>query len=361
MTPDQSRLEADRAAPRAVALWQALTALRSPVVFLQSGAHPDDEISAMLAALRFRDGLDVAYVCSTRGEGGQNDIGRHAGAALGTLRTAEMEAACARLDMEMHWLSEGPDDPIADFGFSKSGEETLGRWGREATLDAFARVLRRVRPDILCPTFLDVPGAARPPPRDDGAGPGGNGTAPPTRPGRRRRRPGGSPSSTSPPGRARARPMTTTSRRRPRHRHRARTGPRPGDGMALGADRPGEPGDAPHAGHGPLARGPSATSPCTSPGGGAEAGVTGRLAPRASPSWAWRTGRRRTPRWPGRWTPTRRARPSRATPRRRCASCPPARAGLRRTASSGCARRLCRVLWLALGARRSARGGRVGL
>lgn len=157
MTPDQTRLEADRAAPRILALWQALTALRSPLTFLQSGAHPDDEISAMLAALRFRDGLHIAYVCSTRGEGGQNDIGQEAGAALGTLRTAEMEAAAARLDMDMYWLSQRPGD-IADFGFSKHGEETLDRWGRDRTLARFVQVVRRARPDILCPTFLDVPG-----------------------------------------------------------------------------------------------------------------------------------------------------------------------------------------------------------
>lgn len=158
MTPDQTRLEADRAAPRIVLLWQALTALRSCVTFMQSGAHPDDEISAMLAALRFRDGLDLSYVCSTRGEGGQNDIGRQAGAALGALRTAEMERAAERLDMRVYWLGAGPDDPMTDFGFSKSGEETLARWGRDHTLSTFVRAVRQDRPDILCPTFLDVPG-----------------------------------------------------------------------------------------------------------------------------------------------------------------------------------------------------------
>lgn len=158
MTPDQARLEADRAAPRIVQLWQALTALKTPVLFMQSGAHPDDEISCMLAALRFRDGIDLAYVCSTRGEGGQNDIGREAGAALGALRTAEMEQAAQRLDMRLWWMGSGPNDPMADFGFSKSGEETLGRWGRDHTLRTFVRAVRQARPDILCPTFLDVPG-----------------------------------------------------------------------------------------------------------------------------------------------------------------------------------------------------------
>lgn len=158
MTPDQSRLEADRAAPRIVLLWQALTALRRCVTFMQSGAHPDDESSAMLAALRFRDGLDLAYVCSTRGEGGQNDIGRQAGAALGALRTAEMERAAERLDMRVYWMGTGPDDPMSDFGFSKSGQETLARWGKERTFATFVRAVRLARPDILCPTFLDVPG-----------------------------------------------------------------------------------------------------------------------------------------------------------------------------------------------------------
>lgn len=157
MTPDQARLEALRARPRIVELWQALTALRSTASFMQSGAHPDDETSSMLAALRFRDGIGISYACSTRGEGGQNDIGTEAGAALGTLRTAEMEAACARLDLSMYWLSQWPGD-IADFGFSKHGDETLGRWGRDRTLERFVEIVRKARPDMLCPTFLDVPG-----------------------------------------------------------------------------------------------------------------------------------------------------------------------------------------------------------
>ncbi|TFL18334.1 PIG-L family deacetylase [Jannaschia formosa] len=158
MTPDQTRLEADRAAPRLTQLWREVTGMRSPLCFMQSGAHPDDETSGMLAALRFRDGLDVAYVCSTRGEGGQNDIGREAGAALGVLRTAEMERAAERLDLRLRWLTPDPEDPVHDFGFSKSGEETLVRWGRERVLDRFAHALRAVRPDMLCPTFLDVAG-----------------------------------------------------------------------------------------------------------------------------------------------------------------------------------------------------------
>ncbi|MEO9650277.1 MAG: PIG-L family deacetylase [Roseobacter sp.] len=155
---DQARIAQERDRPRIVALWQALSALKSCVSFMNTGAHPDDEDSSMLAALRFRDGVDISYACSTRGEGGQNDIGTETGAALGTLRTAEMEAACDRLDLRMYWLSTTPDDPITDFGFSKSGVETLGIWGKERTLARFVDIIRTERPDIICPTFLDVPG-----------------------------------------------------------------------------------------------------------------------------------------------------------------------------------------------------------
>lgn len=157
-TPDQARLSADRARPRVTELWWALRPLTSVIRFMQSGAHPDDETSGMLAALALRDGINLSCACSTRGEGGQNDIGTEAGAALGALRTREMERACDLLGMRLYWHSEGPDDAITDFGFSKSGEETLARWGEDRLVARFVEILRTDRPDILCPTFLDVPG-----------------------------------------------------------------------------------------------------------------------------------------------------------------------------------------------------------
>ncbi|MEM7768553.1 MAG: PIG-L family deacetylase, partial [Pseudomonadota bacterium] len=157
-TPDQARIDADRARPRILALWWALQPLKSVIRFMNTGAHPDDEITDLLAALAFRDGINLSYACSTRGEGGQNDIGTEAGAALGALRTREMERACDVLGMRMYWHSTAPDDPITDFGFSKSGVETLGKWGHDRTLARFVEIVRTDRPDIICPTFLDVPG-----------------------------------------------------------------------------------------------------------------------------------------------------------------------------------------------------------
>ncbi len=155
---DVERLDAERDQPRALQLHRALARLQSCVSFMNTGAHPDDETSAMLAALGFRDGLDISYACANRGEGGQNDIGTEAQATLGTLRTAEMEKAAAVLDLRLYWLSDSPDDTVFDFGFSKSGEETLSRWQHERTLHRFVTIVRRERPDILCPTFLDIPG-----------------------------------------------------------------------------------------------------------------------------------------------------------------------------------------------------------
>ncbi len=157
-TPDQTRIAADAAAPLIARLWRALAPLRSVVGFMNTGAHPDDETSAMLAALGLRDGLNLSYACSTRGEGGQNDIGTETGFDLGTLRTAEMERAAEVLDLRLYWLGQSAEDPVTDFGFSKSGEETMARWGHARTVQRFVEILRTERPDIICPTFLDIPG-----------------------------------------------------------------------------------------------------------------------------------------------------------------------------------------------------------
>ncbi|WP_375552086.1 PIG-L family deacetylase [Rhodophyticola porphyridii] len=157
-TTDQSRIMAEAATPLIARIWRALQPLRSVVGFMNTGAHPDDETSAMLAVLGLRDGINLSFACANRGEGGQNDIGTEAGFDLGTIRTAEMERAAEMLDMRLYWLGQSPEDTITDFGFSKSGDETMARWGRDRTLARFVHILRMERPDIICPTFLDIPG-----------------------------------------------------------------------------------------------------------------------------------------------------------------------------------------------------------
>lgn len=156
--PTQDRILAEAHDPFIARLWRSMAGLRSTVTFMNTGAHPDDETSAMLAALWLRDGVNLSYACSTRGEGGQNDIGVEAGSDLGTLRTAEMERASDVLDMRLYWHGQTADDTITDFRFSKSGVETMGIWGRERLMARFVEVIRTDKPDIICPTFLDIPG-----------------------------------------------------------------------------------------------------------------------------------------------------------------------------------------------------------
>lgn len=158
MLRDHERITREIADPALVRLHRKLERLSSVLTVMNTGAHPDDEASGMLAALRFGFGMRIVVACSTRGEGGQNAIGSERGAALGVLRTREMEEAARRLDADVVWLGHGPDDPVHDFGFSKNGDDTLVRWGQERIIERLVRAYREERPDIVIPTFLDVPG-----------------------------------------------------------------------------------------------------------------------------------------------------------------------------------------------------------
>lgn len=158
MLDDHSRLARAVHQPALARLHRALSRLRSVLTVMNTGAHPDDEMNGMLAALRLAYGMRVVVACSTRGEGGQNALGPERGGLLGALRTAEMEEAARRLDADVAWLGHGPDDPVHDFGFSKSGDDTLRRWGEERIIERLVRAYRKYRPDIVIPTFLDVPG-----------------------------------------------------------------------------------------------------------------------------------------------------------------------------------------------------------
>ena len=139
-------------------LYMWLKSLQSTVIFMQTGAHPDDETSRMLARLSLGDGMHVVYVNAVRGQGGQNALGPERGDALGYLRTEELFEAMRVIRADIGWFAETPDDSIRDFGFSKSAEQTFDHWGRDHTLRQVVKMVRLFRPDILIPTFLDVPG-----------------------------------------------------------------------------------------------------------------------------------------------------------------------------------------------------------
>ncbi|KQX38277.1 hypothetical protein ASD04_11760 [Devosia sp. Root436] len=158
MLTARERLARQKSRPLLIELHRALSRLTSTLTVMNTGAHPDDEQSGMLAAMRFAFGMHVIVACSTRGEGGQNGLGPERGGALGVLRTREMEEAARTLDADIVWLGHGPDDPVHDFGFSKNGADTLARWGRDRIIERLVIAYRRDRPDIVIPTFLDVPG-----------------------------------------------------------------------------------------------------------------------------------------------------------------------------------------------------------
>jgi len=110
---------------------------------LMIGAHPDDENTALLAYFARGRHLRTAYLSVTRGEGGQNLIGSEQGALLGVLRTHELLAA-RRIDGAEQFFTRA-----IDFGYSKSAEETLEKWGREQILSDIVWVIRRFRPDVI--------------------------------------------------------------------------------------------------------------------------------------------------------------------------------------------------------------------
>ncbi|MBO2533874.1 MAG: hypothetical protein CW342_13545 [Thermoactinomycetaceae bacterium] len=139
------------------ALWQAVRPLSTIVSFMNTGAHPDDERSALLAWLSLGQGVRTSSVIANRGEGGQNEIGDELGNGLGIIRSRELQEASRVTDVDLFLLSRTLDDPIYDFGFSKSPEETLEKWGEEVVYERLIRLIRQERPDILMPSFRDVP------------------------------------------------------------------------------------------------------------------------------------------------------------------------------------------------------------
>lgn len=157
MTP-QDRLARREANPALIRLSNALSRLESVLTVMNTGAHPDDEHSGLLAWLRFGLGMRVVIACSTRGEGGQNALGPERHGLLGVIRTREMEEAARILDCDVAWLGFGPTDSVHDFGFSKDGDDTFARWNEALIVQRMAIAYRKYRPDVVLPTFLDVPG-----------------------------------------------------------------------------------------------------------------------------------------------------------------------------------------------------------
>lgn len=125
-------------------LQQMLRKLRTTARLLHITAHPDDEDGALLALVARGLGATTMLLTLTRGEGGQNRIGSELFDALGLLRTLELMASDATYGVQQRFTR------VADFGFSKSADETFQKWkGQETVLADIVRVMRAFRPDVV--------------------------------------------------------------------------------------------------------------------------------------------------------------------------------------------------------------------
>jgi LmbE family N-acetylglucosaminyl deacetylase len=110
-------------------------------------AHPDDENSGALVWLSRKAHARTALFSLTRGDGGQNVLGTEKYEAMGLVRTGELLEASKLYGVELYFGT------VFEFGFSKSADETLSKWGREATLEELVRFIRMWRPDVIISRF----------------------------------------------------------------------------------------------------------------------------------------------------------------------------------------------------------------
>jgi LmbE family N-acetylglucosaminyl deacetylase len=129
-------------------LKEMLLRLQTTARLLQTTAHPDDEDGGMLTLESRGKGVTVTLLTLNRGEGGQNKVGSNLFDVLGVMRTLELTAADRYYGVQQRFTR------VADFGFSKSAEETFQKWhGHDVALGDMVRVIRTFRPDVLVSRF----------------------------------------------------------------------------------------------------------------------------------------------------------------------------------------------------------------
>ncbi|MEO6966257.1 MAG: PIG-L family deacetylase, partial [Acidobacteriaceae bacterium] len=129
------------------ALWRSLRELHTRVSLILFTAHPDDEDGGMLAYESRYVGADTTLFTLNRGEGGQNVMSSDFWDQLGILRTEELLAADRYYGVHQYW------GRVADFGFTKTKEEALEKWGYDRVLYDSVRVVRMTRPLVVASVF----------------------------------------------------------------------------------------------------------------------------------------------------------------------------------------------------------------
>lgn len=126
---------------------QSLKKLNTVGSVLYIAAHPDDENTRLLGYLAKERNLRTGYLSITRGDGGQNLIGKEQGELLGLIRTQELLAA-RRTDGAEQFFTRAND-----FGFSKNPEETFTIWNKDSILADVVWVIRKFKPDVIICRF----------------------------------------------------------------------------------------------------------------------------------------------------------------------------------------------------------------
>lgn len=126
---------------------QSLQKLNTVGSVLYIAAHPDDENTRLLGYLAKEKNLRTGYLSLTRGDGGQNLIGKEQGEALGLIRTQELLAARKTDGAEQFFTRAN------DFGYSKNPEETFTIWNKESILSDVVLAIRKFRPDVIICRF----------------------------------------------------------------------------------------------------------------------------------------------------------------------------------------------------------------
>ncbi len=125
-----------------------LLRLSTTARLMQVVAHPDDEDGGMLTLEARGHGVSTLLMTLNRGEGGQNKIGSNLSDVLGVLRAEELLAS------DQYYGVQDRFSHVADFGFSKTADETFEKWGgHDPALADIVRVIRTFRPDVLVPRF----------------------------------------------------------------------------------------------------------------------------------------------------------------------------------------------------------------
>ncbi|MFZ1702885.1 MAG: PIG-L family deacetylase [Saprospiraceae bacterium] len=128
-------------------IYQNLEKLNILASVLYVAAHPDDENTRLISYLSNHEKAETTYLSITRGDGGQNLIGKEIDEKLGVLRTQELLMARS-VDHGNQMFTRAND-----FGYSKNAEETIDIWDTEKIKADVAWAIRTCKPDVIINRF----------------------------------------------------------------------------------------------------------------------------------------------------------------------------------------------------------------